>query len=158
MEQHSLDSFDRKILAALQADPAITIGALAERIGLSQTPCWRRLKTLEREGYIARRAVVLDAHKLGFTVDVFAHVRLGRHDEETLDQFEEQVRGHPQVVECFSMTGESDYLMRIVGRSIEEYEHFLKKVLLHLPGVAAVNSSFSLKTVKMTTDLPIDPA
>lgn len=158
MEQHSLDSFDRKILTAMQADPAMTVGALAERIGLSQTPCWRRLKVLEREGYIARRAVVLDAHKLGFTVDVFAHVRLARHDEETLNAFEEEVRGHPQVVECFSMTGESDYLMRIVGRSIEEYEQFLKKVLLHLPGVAAVNSSFSLKTVKMTTDLPIDPA
>ena len=148
MEQHSLDSFDRKILSALQADPAVTIGALAERIGLSQTPCWRRLKALERNGYIARRAVILDAHKLGFMVDVIAHVRLARHDEETLDQFEEQVRGHPQVVECFSMTGESDYLMRIVGRSIEEYEQFLKKVLLHLPGVAAVNSSFSLKDRK----------
>lgn len=155
MEQDSLDSFDWKILAALQADPVITIGALAERIGLSQTPCWRRLKALEQQGYIARRAVILDAHKLGFTVDVIAHVRLGRHDEETLDAFEEEVRRHPQVVECFSMSGESDYLMRIVGRSIEEYERFLKKVLLHLPGVAAVNSSFSLKTVKVTTDLPI---
>lgn len=158
MEQHSLDAFDRKILATMQAEPALTVGALAERVGLSQTPCWRRLKVLEQEGYIARRAVVLDAHKLGFTVDVFAHVRLARHDEEKLNAFEEQVRGHPQVVECFSMTGESDYLMRIVGRSIEEYEQFLKKVLLHLPGVAAVNSSFSLKTVKMTTDLPVDPA
>jgi len=158
VEHRSLDSFDRKILAAMQADPALTVGALAERVGLSQTPCWRRLKALEQEGYIARRAVVLDAHKLGFTVDVFAHVRLARHDEETLNAFEEQVRGHPQVVECFSMTGESDYLMRIVGRTIEDYEQFLKKVLLHLPGVAAVNSSFSLKTVKMTTDLPIDPA
>ena len=156
LERHSLDSFDRKILAGIQADPAITVGTLAERVGLSQTPCWRRLKALEREGYIARRAVVLDAHRLGFTVDVFAHVRLAGHDEETLNAFEDQVRGHPQVVECFSMTGESDYLMRIVGRSIEEYEQFLKKVLLHLPGVAAVNSSFSLKTVKMTTDLPIE--
>lgn len=158
LERDSLDAFDRKILATLQTDPVITIGALAERVGLSQTPCWRRLKALEQQGYIARRAVILDAHKLGFTVDVFAHVRLGRHDEETLDRFEEEVRRHPQVLECFSMSGESDYLMRIVGRSIEEYEQFLKKVLLHLPGVASVNSSFSLKTVKVTTDLPIDLA
>jgi Lrp/AsnC family transcriptional regulator len=156
LEQHSLDSFDRRILAIVQAEPAITVGALAERVGLSQTPCWRRLKALEQSGYIARRAVILDAHRLGFTVDVFAQVRLARHDEATLDRFEEEVRRHPMIVECFSMSGESDYLMRIIARSIEEYEHFLKKVLLHLPGVASMNSSFSLKTVKLTTDVPVD--
>jgi Lrp/AsnC family transcriptional regulator len=128
---------------------------LAEEVGLSQTPCWRRLKALEGEGFIARRAVLLDARKLGFAVDVFAQVKIGRHDEATLDAFEEAVRQHPEIVECFSMTGESDYVMRIVARSIEDYERFLKKVLLHLPGVAAVNSSFALKPVKVTTDLPI---
>lgn len=155
MEDHALDAFDWKILAALQADADLTVSALAERVGLSQTPCWRRLKTLERHGYIARRAVILDASRLGFHADVFAHVRLAKHDEETLDAFEAEVRRHPQIVECFSMSGESDYLMRIISHSIEEYEQFLKKVLLHLPGVASMNSSFSLKTVKVTTDLPI---
>lgn len=142
-------------MATLQAEPEITVSALADRIGLSQTPCWRRLKALEERGYIAGRAVILDAKRLGFLVDVFAHVRLGRHDGDTLDTFEAQVGQHPQVVACFSMSGESDYLMRILCRSIEEYDRFLKTVLLHLPGVASVNSSFSLKTVKMTTDLPI---
>lgn len=156
MEEHSLDRFDRKILATLQADPEITVAALAERIGLSQTPCWRRLKALEHQGYVARRAVILDARKLGFTVDVFAHVRLARHDEDTLNAFEAEVLLHPQVVECFSMSGESDYLLRTLCRSIEDYDRFLKKVLLHLPGVVAVNSSFSLKSVKVTTDLPIE--
>ena len=158
LEQNSLDTFDRRILSILQTEPEITVGALAERIGLSQTPCWRRLKALEADGYIARRAVILDARKLGFPVDVFAHVRLSHHDGDTLDRFEEAVRDHPQVVACFSMSGESDYLMRILCRSIDDYDHFLKRTLLHMPGVASVNSSFSLKTVKHTTDLPVDPA
>jgi Lrp/AsnC family transcriptional regulator len=158
LEQHALDAFDRKILTVLQSEPEITVGALAERIGLSQTPCWRRLKVLEAQGYIARRAVILDAHRLGFLVDVFAQVRLSHHDGDTLDRFEEAVRDHPQVVACFSMSGESDYLMRILCRSIEDYDRFLKKTLLHMPGVASVNSSFSLKTVKLTTDVPIGDA
>lgn len=140
----------------LQEDADITVSALAERIGLSQTPCWRRLKALEQNGFIARRAVILDAKRLGFVVDVFAQVRLSHHDGDTLDQFEAAVRSHPAVVSCFSMSGESDYLMRILCRSIEDYDQFLKKTLLHLPGVASVNSSFSLKTVKQTTDLPIE--
>ena len=156
-EQYALAAFDRKILAVLQAEPDITVGALAERIGLSQTPCWRRLKALEKEGYIARRAVILDAHRLGFLVDVFAQVRLSHHDGDTLDRFEEAVRDHPQVISCYLMSGESDYLMRILCHSIEDYDRFLKKTLLHMPGVASVNSSFSLKTVKQTTDLPVEP-
>jgi Lrp/AsnC family transcriptional regulator len=152
---HFLNEFDRRILRAMQADPAMTISQLAEQVGLSQTPCWRRLKQLEQAGVIARRAVILDARKLGFAVDVFAHIRIGKHDEADLDALEEQVRNHPEIVECFSMSGDSDYVLRIVARSIEDYERFLKKVLLHLPGVASVNSSFALKTVKLTTDLPV---
>ena len=104
---------------------------------------------------IARRAVLLDGRKLGFGVDVFAHIRISRHHEETLNAFEDAVRDHPEIVECFSMSGDADYIMRIVARSIEHYEHFLKKVLLHLPGVSSVNSSFALKPIKLTTDLPI---
>ncbi|MBB5984964.1 Lrp/AsnC family transcriptional regulator [Sphingobium lignivorans] len=156
-EEFSLDPFDRKILAELQAAPEISISALAERIGLSQTPCWRRLKALEQQGYIAGRAVLLDARRLGLVVDVFAHVRLSHHDGDTLDTFEAAVSGHPEVVACYSMSGESDYLVRILCRSIEAYDAFLKQKLLRLPGVTAVNSSFSLKTVKQTTELPIDP-
>ena len=150
-----MDDTDRKILRLMQARPDITMSDLAAEVGLSQTPCWRRVKQLEASGVIARRAVLLDARKLGFSVDVFAHLRIGRHDEESLEAFEESVRGHAEIVECFSMSGDSDYLMRIVARSIEDYERFLKKVLLHLPGVTSVNSSFALKPVKVTTDLPV---
>ena len=149
------DGFDLKILRVIQARPSVTMAELAEEVGLSQTPCWRRLKQLEADGFIVRRAVLLDARKLGFAVDVFAQVRIGLHDEASLEAFEEKVREHPEIVECFSMSGESDYIMRILARSIEDYERFLKKVLLHLPGVHAVNSSFALKPVKITTEIPV---
>lgn len=150
-----MDETDLKILRLIQSQPTLTTTELADHVGLSQTPCWRRVKQLEASGVIARRAVLLDARKLGFSVDVFAQIRIGLHDEANLETFEEAVRGHPEIVECFSMSGESDYLMRIVARSIEDYERFLKKVLLHLPGVTSVNSSFALKPVKVTTDVPV---
>src|SRR5690606_27084569 len=101
------------------------------------------------------RPVILNPVALGYPVNVFAHIKIRNHDETTLEQFEDVVRGHAEIVECFSMSGDSDYVLRIVARSIEDYERFLKKVLLHLPGVGAINSSFSLKQVKMTTAIPI---
>lgn len=150
-----MDDTDIRILRLIQARPDITTAELAEEVGLSQTPCWRRLKQLQASGVIARRAVILDASRLGFSVDVFAHIRIGRHDEANLEDFEAAVCGHPEIVECFSMSGDSDYLMRIISRSIEDYERFLKRVLVHLPGVASVNSSFALKPIKVTTDVPV---
>ncbi|MGD9809939.1 MAG: Lrp/AsnC family transcriptional regulator [Sphingobium sp.] len=150
-----MDKFDQKILRTLQARPTITMAELAQEVGLSQTPCWRRVKALEEDGVIARRAVLLNPQRLGFNTTIFAHVRLSRHDEESLETIESAVQDIPEIVECFTMAGESDYIMRIVAQSIEDYERFLKKVLLHIPGVAAVNSSFALKPVKLTTDLPV---
>lgn len=150
-----MDDADLRILRVLQADPQLPVTAIAERAGLSHTPCWRRLKRMEADGVILGRAVLLDAKQLGLAVNVFAALRLKQHDEDTLEALEAAVCDHPQIVECFSMSGESDYTIRVIARSIEDYEHFLKKVLLHLPGVASVNSSFALKCVKMTTGLPI---
>jgi Lrp/AsnC family transcriptional regulator len=150
-----MDDMDRRILRMTQAYPGLTVSDLAEKVGLSHTPCWRRLKKLEADGIIAGRAVLLDAKRLGLTVNVFAHLRLKQHDEETLDALEQAVFLHPEIVESFSMSGTSDYVLRVVAKSIEEYERFLKKTLLHLPGVSSINSSFALKTVKMTTILPV---
>lgn len=150
-----MDATDRKILRALQADGNLSVADLASEVGLSQTPTWRRLKRMEAEGIVRGRAVLLDAARLGFTVNVFASLRIKEHHEATLEAFEAAVRGHPEIVECFSMSGPSDYVIRVIARNIEDYERFLKKVLLHLPGVASVNSSFALKSVKMTTDVPI---
>ena len=150
-----MDEFDQKILRALQADASLTMADLADKVGLSQTPCWRRVKILEEEGIIERRAVLLSARKLGLVVNVVAHIRLKQHDEKTLNDFEEAILDHPEIVTCFVTGGEYDYFVRIMVKSIEDYERFLKKKLLHLPGVAHVKSNFALKQIKLTTDLPI---
>jgi Lrp/AsnC family transcriptional regulator len=150
-----MDEIDLKLLHLLQAFPDLPIAQIADKVGLSHTPCWRRLKNLEQEGVIERRAVILNPKSLGIIVDVFAHLRVAQQDEETLEALEAQVQAHPEIVECFSMSGESDYMLRVMARSIEDYEVFLKKILVQLPGVSSVNSSFVLKRVKLTTDLPL---
>jgi Lrp/AsnC family transcriptional regulator len=151
----SLDAADRRILAHLQAEPDLTMAELAERVGLSHTPCWRRLKRMEEAGIVRGRALLLDPQALGFTISVFAHIKLKSHEEESLDRFEESVEHHAQIVECYSMSGESDYTLRVLARDVGDYEHFLKKVLLHLPGVSSVVSSFALKTIKLTMKVPV---
>jgi len=150
-----MDETDRNILRILQEDSTIAMAELARRVGLSHTPCWRRVKQLEECGAIRERVVILDPVIMGMNVHVLANIRLKAHDEETLNAFETAARERPEIVECFIMGGESDYAVRIVVGSIEEYEHLLKKVLLHFPGVASVNSHFALKCVKNTTRLPL---
>lgn len=150
-----MDETDRRILRTLQAQPQLSVIDLAERVGLSHTPCWRRLRRLEEAGLIRGRAVLLDAANLGYPISVFASLRLRQHDEAILDALEQAVCDHPEIVECFSMSGESDYILRVLARSIEDYEQFLKKTLLHLPGVGSINSSFALKTVKLTSNVPV---
>ncbi|MFV0643246.1 MAG: Lrp/AsnC family transcriptional regulator [Sphingomonadaceae bacterium] len=150
-----LDAIDRNIIRTVQVDPEISVAALGDAVGLSQTPCWRRLKRLEKNGIILRRAVIFDPRKIGLPITVLAHIKLQGHDEEKLESLERAVLDQPMILECFSMSGESDYVMRIAAKDIDDYERFLKKVLLHLPGVVSVNSSFALKTIKSTTDLPV---
>lgn len=150
-----MDATDKRILAALQNQPAASAAQIAETVGLSHTPCWRRIKRLEESGIILGRELLLDPLMLGLTVSVFADIRLKQHDERTLEAFEAAAREQPEVLECFSMSGEADYLLRVIVRSVSDYEIFLKKVLLHLPGVASINSRFALKSVKLTIRLPI---
>jgi Lrp/AsnC family transcriptional regulator len=150
-----MDDMDRKILNAIQSYPDLAIADLAEKVGLSHTPCWRRLKKLEEDGVIDGRVIVLNQAKLGLAVTVFTNIRLRHHDEATLEAFERSARDRPEIVECFSMGGESDYVLRVVVASIDEYESLLKKVLLHFPGVDSIKSNFALKCIKLTTRLPI---
>jgi Lrp/AsnC family transcriptional regulator len=150
-----MDETDTKILRILQEDSGIAIVDLARQVGLSHTPCWRRVKALEESGAIRGRAVLLDPVILGLPITVLANIKLKAHDEDTLEAFEQAARERPEIVECFTMGGDSDYAVRIVVKSIDAYEHLLKKVLLHFPGVASVNSHFALKCVKNTTRLPI---
>jgi Lrp/AsnC family transcriptional regulator len=150
-----VDEIDKNILRALMREPDLPMTELADRVSLSQTPCWRRVKRLEEQGVIKGRALLLDPGALGLSVSVFAHVKLKRQDEDALEAFEAAILKCDSIVECFSMTGDSDYLLRVVVGTLSEYEQFLKKVLLHKMGVAAVNSSFALKEVKATLTLPL---
>lgn len=154
LKMFKLEEVDRKLLRLLQRYPDRSVMELAENASMSHTACWRRIKRLEGEGIIERRVVVRDARALGFTVNVMAHLRLKQHDEATLDALERAVQKHPEIVACFSMSGDYDYLLRIIARSIEDYEQFLKKTLLHLPGVASVSSNVALKKVKLTSEVP----
>jgi len=150
-----LDTIDRKILSALQANPNLSAADLAAQAGLSHTPCWRRVKKLEEAGVIRGKEIVFNPLALDLTVIVFAEVRLKHLDENTLENFESIARQCPEILKCFSMSGESDDLLRVVVRSVEHYEIFLKKILLHLLDVTSINSRFALKTIKMTSRLPI---
>lgn len=150
-----LDSYDLRILKALQNRSDYSMTELGEIVGLSHTPCWRRIKRLEQEGYIRQRVTLLNPTRLDLGVTVHAYLTIKSHDEESLNAFEQAVLQVPEVVECYSTTGEKDYLLRIVIRNVDDYERLLKKTLVHLPNVASVNSTFALKQIKYTTELPI---
>ncbi|MFC3074797.1 Lrp/AsnC family transcriptional regulator [Shinella pollutisoli] len=150
-----MDETSRRILRLLQDEPELTVAEIGERVGLSHTPCWRRIKEMERQGVIRGRIVLVDPKQVGFDVSVFCFVRLKQHDEETLVEFEKAVKAMPEVVQCYSMTGEHDYVLRVLTSSVRQYEEILKKALLKLPGVGFVNSSFALDELKNTHRLPL---
>ena len=150
-----LDAIDRKILAALQADGRKSIAELSGEVGLSPSPCLRRVKALEEEGLIARYAAVLDQRKAGLPVSVFVSIKLERQQEEALDSFSAAIRGWPEVLECYLMTGPRDYLLRVVAADLDAYERFLKEKLTRLDGIASIESSFALEQVKYSHVLPL---
>lgn len=151
----ALDATDIRILNALQQNGRITITDLAERAGLSPSPCLRRVKLLEERGVIAGYVAVVDQNIVGLAVNVFASIRLERQREEELERFALAVSRWPEVMECYLMTGTRDYLMRIVVSSLAEYERFIKDKLSRLEGVASIESSFALSRVKHTTVVPV---
>ena len=151
----SLDSLDRRILAELQHAADLPMQALGERVGLSHTPCWRRVKRLEQRGIIRRRVTLLDPEQLDLAVNVFVNVSLKRHQENALNRFEEAAREVPEIVECYSVSGETDFLLRVVVRDVGAYEQLLKATLVHLPEVGNLTSTFALRQVKYTTALPL---
>lgn len=151
----SLDALDRRILTELQQAADLPMQALGDRVGLSHTPCWRRVKRLERRGIIRRRVTLLDADQLDIAVNVLVNVSLKRHQENALNRFEEAVQSVPEIVECYSVSGETDFLLRVVVRDVAAYEHLLKATLVHLPEVGNLTSTFALRQVKYTTALPL---
>jgi Lrp/AsnC family transcriptional regulator len=150
-----LDEFDRRILRALQANADHSMADLGGLIGLSHTPCWRRLKRLEAEGVIQKKVTLLDPRNLDLDVIVHAQVRMKDHEPTALEGFETQIQDIPHVLECYALSGDYDYGLKIVVKSVEHYERLLKRHLLPLPNVASINSTFALRQVKYSTQLPL---
>lgn len=150
-----MDNTDRAILDLLQQDATISINELADKVNLSTTPCWKRIKRLESEGIIKARVALLDSVKVDLNVSVFVHVKTHRHDSEWLQQFSAVVQKFDEVVECYRMAGEWDYLIRVVVKDIEAFDRFYKKLVNNIDGLADVTSSFSMEEIKYTTRLPI---
>jgi Lrp/AsnC family transcriptional regulator len=150
-----LDKFDREILRVLQRDATVSMAELSQQVGLSHPPCWRRVKKLEAENIILQKVTLLDSKKLNLGVSVFIYVSLKNHDGESLNDFEKAVQSIDEVVECHTTSGDKDYLLKVVVESIEEYEFILKTKLTNLPLVDHLSSTFALKQVKNTTELPI---
>ena len=151
----TLDRVDRRILDALQGDARISNQELAKKIGLSPAPCWRRLRRLEEEGFISGYVTLLNGSAIGLPILAYALVTLENHHPETVRQFDRLIQDRPEVLECHSMSGANDYLLRIVAASMEAYEHFLSTQLLQSSAVRSVNTSFVLRTKKSTTRLPV---
>ena len=150
-----LDSIDRRILQALQQDATLSVQQVAEAVGLTPTPVWRRLKALQEAGVVRRRVTLMDREKLGLAICVLAHVTLVRHTEGAVEAFEGLVQTCPEIMECASTTGESDYLLKVVAPDMKAYDRFLQERLFRMPGVASVKSSVVLREVKDETALPV---
>jgi Lrp/AsnC family leucine-responsive transcriptional regulator len=151
-----IDAIDRKILSLLQRDGRMSLADLSAKVGLSPSPCLRRVRLLEKAGIINRYVAVLDQHAVGLPVSVFISIKLESQREEALDKFGKAIARWPEVLECYLMTGPRDYLLRVVVADLSAYERFLKQKLTRLDGIGSIESSFALEQVKYTNVLPVD--
>ena len=149
-----LDRLDIEILTALQHNAALSMAELGERVGRSSTPCWKRVKRLEDEGYIERRVAIVNRKKVGLPVTVFVSLKTGQHDEKWLTSFASLVAAMPEVQEFHRMSGDVDYLLKVVTSSIEGYDRFYKQ-LIQLAQLSGVSSAFSMEQIKSSTALPL---
>lgn len=151
-----MDKHDIDLLTELQRDSRQTVQQLAERVGLSGTPCWKRVKDLEAAGVIRGYTALVDREKVGLQLCVIAQVHINRHGRDEVRRFEQAVADCPQIVSCYSTTGEADYTIKVLVRDIQAYERFLQDVAFSLPGVAQMRSSVVLKEIKSEGRLPIE--
>jgi len=150
-----LDDYERLILRELQRDGQQTVAEIAAKVGLSASPCWRRIDRLEREGVIRGRVALVDRRKVGLSAHIFAQVRLNAHGRANLDEFAEAIRGFPEVLDAYVLMGTTDFMLRIVARDIDAYERFFFDKLSRLPGVQEITSTVALSEIKSTSELPI---
>lgn len=150
-----IDKLERKILRELQRDGRMTTQDLAERVGLSASPCWRRVKELEAVGVIRRYAAVVDRFRVGLATCMWLQVNLTRHQEGVVESFERAITARPEVVECYELTGDADYLVKVLMPDIESFNAFLHGFLFKLAGVAHARTSVSLREVKCESGVPL---
>ena len=150
------DRLDRRILELIQEDARISNADLAAKVGLSPSPCWRRVKALEERGVIRSYVTLVAPEAIGLPVNVWVHVTLNEQVERRLEHFEKAIVARPEAMECYLMTGESDYLLRVVVPDIAAYQAFLLEHLTRIEGTASIKSSFALKQVKYKTALPLE--
>lgn len=150
------DKTDRKLLSLLQQDCTMSLQALAEAVHLTTTPCWKRLKRLEEEGYIRGRVALLDADKLGLPLTAFMLIKTQQHSSSWYQQFVAIVQAMPEVMGCYRMAGEYDYLLRIRVADMKSYDAFYKRLVNAVPGLLDVTSSFAMEEIKYTTALPLN--
>ncbi|MER8709806.1 Lrp/AsnC family transcriptional regulator [Mesorhizobium sp. M1088] len=156
MPKSRLDNIDRKIIAALQVNGRMTAQQLAERVGLSASPCARRVRLMEDMGVITGYAALIDQDMVDLPISVFASIKLERQRESELKRFNAAIARWPEVVDCYLMTGQRDYLLRVVVRDLHAYERFLKEKLTRLDGVSSIESSFALTQIKRSNRLPVE--
>ena len=150
-----LDEIDRKILNLLQEDARLTVQEMADRVGLSASPCHRRMRQLEERGIIRKTIALVDQKAVGLPVSVFVSIKLERQKEEDLERFARAISGWREVLECYLMTGPRDYLLRVVVPDLAAYEAFIKQKLTRFDGIASIESSFALDQIKYTNALPL---
>jgi Lrp/AsnC family transcriptional regulator len=152
-----MDAIDRKILAVVQLDASLSVAEIGQRVGLSSTPCWKRLQRLEADGVIIRRVALIDPEKVGLGITVFVSVETGDHSQEWLAKFAEVVNAMPEVMEFYRMAGDVDYVLRVVVHDMASYDTFYKKLIATVP-LKNVTSRFAMERIKSTTALPIAEA
>ena len=150
-----LDRIDRDLLRLLQEDATLSNAALGERLSMTVTPCWRRRKRLEDQGFISGYQANLDRRKLGFGVLAFAQIRFGDHAGKAPDRFEELVQRLPEVLSCHKVTGEADFALTVLAADLESYGRFVEDVLRKQPGIATIQSSLSLREIKSISKVPV---
>ncbi len=151
----SLDAIDTRILNLIQHDAALSVAEIADKVGLSSSPCWRRIKRMEEQGVISKRVTILDHDKLGLTFEVVANVKLQLPSRENLERFESAVRDWPEVIECMTVTGGVDYVVRIVTTDMHAYDNFLRDKILALGLVSDIQSRIIVNVAKRTTAAPL---
>ncbi len=151
-----LDRYDRHILATLQDDGRISNQQLADQVGLSSAACWRRVKTLDEKGILKKYTALVNPEALGYDLCVLIMVTLIRHQQDHATEFQQAVQGYPEVLQCFAVTGDADYVLRVIIQSMAAYDRFLNDKIFSLPGVSQVRSNFALREIKNETAIPID--